>query len=81
MVMVAAVDEVLRRTDAQVIWKFVKNGQYKKDVLEPLQPYISNGRLRLLDWQTVDRMALLETGNIVSSIHHGGSNCYHETIA
>jgi hypothetical protein len=79
--MVAAVDEVLRRTDAQVIWKFVKNGQYKKDVLEPLQPYISNGRLRLFDWQTVDRMALLETGNIVSSIHHGGSNCYHETIA
>jgi hypothetical protein len=27
-----------------------------------------------------DLAALLETGNIALSVHHGGDNCYHEAV-
>jgi hypothetical protein len=32
-------------------------------------------------WLAVDPVSLLETGDVVVSVHHGGSNCYHEAIA
>lgn len=64
----------------QVLWKFTKYGEYSDDLLSLLQPYINAGRLRMSRWLTVDPVSLLETGDIVASVHHGGSNCYHEAI-
>ncbi|SCO42679.1 uncharacterized protein FFMR_06900 [Fusarium fujikuroi] len=32
-------------------------------------------------WLIADPSSLLDTGNIVTSVHHGGSNCYHEALA
>lgn len=76
-----AVAEVMEKTDVQVIWKFNKHGDYGDEALSPLNPYLEGGRLRLRNWLTADPSSLLETGNIVASIHHGGSGCYHEAIA
>lgn len=76
-----AVAEVMEKTGVQVIWKFNKHGDYGDDALSPLNPYIDGDRLRLRNWLTADPSSLLETGNIVASIHHGGSGCYHEAIA
>lgn len=77
----AALAAVLGKTNVQVLWKFRKYGEYSDDILEILTPYINNGRLRMTDWLTVDVYSLLETGNIAVSIHHGGSNCFHEAVA
>lgn len=78
--MSTAIAEVLSKTDVQMIWKFKKFGDCSDDYLKPISPYIDNGRLRLVNWLNVDPASLLNTGDIVASVHHGGSNCYHETV-
>uniref|UniRef100_A0A8H7N409 UDP-glycosyltransferases domain-containing protein n=1 Tax=Bionectria ochroleuca TaxID=29856 RepID=A0A8H7N409_BIOOC len=80
-VMVTAIENVLSNTSVQILWKFAKVGEYSDEVLEPLQQFVAGGRLRIDKWLTVDPTSLLETGDIVASVHHGGSNCYHEAIA
>lgn len=79
--MAEALEEVLSKTDVQIIWKFNKLNEYPNDFLTPLQRYIDNGRLILSNWLTVDPYSLLQTGDIIATVHHGGSNCYHEGIA
>jgi hydrogenase maturation factor len=37
------------------------------------------GRLRVVDWLTVDPLALLKEGNVVCSVHHGGANSFYES--
>ncbi|KAK8050853.1 hypothetical protein PG993_002238 [Apiospora rasikravindrae] len=45
-----------------------------------LSDLIASGRVRISGWLNVDPVSLLETGDIVASVHHGGSNCYHEAV-
>ncbi|KXH57228.1 hypothetical protein CNYM01_12579 [Colletotrichum nymphaeae SA-01] len=45
-----------------------------------VEDFIATDRLRVSKWLTVDPAALLETGDIIASVHHGGANCYHEAI-
>jgi hypothetical protein len=78
--MSTAIAEVLSKTDVQMLWKFKKFGDFSDEYLRPITPYIDNGRLRLVNWLNVDPASLLNTGDIVASVHHGGSNCYHETV-
>lgn len=79
--MAAAVAEILSKIDFQILWKFSKAGEYSDHVLSSVQPYMENGRLKMEKWLSVDPTSILETGDIIASIHHGGSNCYHETLA
>ncbi|KAH7131082.1 hypothetical protein EDB81DRAFT_130413 [Dactylonectria macrodidyma] len=79
-IMVQAVAAVMEKTDVQILWKFAKYGEYSDDVLSPVKSYLESGRLRMEKWLTIDPTSLLETGYFVASIHHGGSNCYHEAI-
>jgi hypothetical protein len=79
--MTGAVGDVLLKTDLQVLWKFDKDGDYSDDVLAPLEPFIKTGRLRMLNWLTIDIMSLLESGGITAFVHHGGSNCFNEGLA
>ncbi|KAL8382118.1 hypothetical protein RB595_006075 [Gaeumannomyces hyphopodioides] len=72
----------------QVIWKFRKlklppgEPQYADDVVEgPLRRFIDQGRVRLPNWLTVDPTALLESGHIAVSVHHGGANVFNEAVA
>ena len=53
---------------------------FENDFLVDLQGELKEGRLRLEKWLKPDPAALLETGNIVLSVHHGGANCFHEAI-
>lgn len=80
--MVDAVADLLDQAEAkvQVLWKFNTRGDVPTDLIERLQPHIDCGRLRLSKWLTVDPMSLLESGSIALSVHHGGSNCYHEAV-
>ena len=79
--MSVAIAEVLSKFDFQILWKFNKMGEYADDSLLPLRPYLDSDRMRMPNWLIADPSSLLETGDIVASVHHGGSNCYHEAIA
>ncbi|KAF4966991.1 hypothetical protein FSARC_5399 [Fusarium sarcochroum] len=78
--MAIAIAELLSKSDVQVLWKFNKLGEYSDDFLVPLKPYLGGGRLRASNWLVPDPSSLLETGDIIASVHHGGSSCYHEAI-
>ncbi|KAH8170485.1 endonuclease/Exonuclease/phosphatase family protein [Sarocladium implicatum] len=81
--MVKAVADLLDQTEGkvQVLWKFNTNGDVPDGLTANLQPHIESGRLRLSRWLTVDPVALLESGAVAVSVHHGGSNCYHEAVS
>ncbi|KLU82314.1 hypothetical protein MAPG_01387 [Magnaporthiopsis poae ATCC 64411] len=71
----------------QVIWKFRKlqlpegQAQYADDVFQaPLRRFIDQDRVRLPSWLTVDPTALLESGHVAVSVHHGGANVFNEAI-
>ncbi|KAI7771398.1 hypothetical protein LZL87_010838 [Fusarium oxysporum] len=80
-VMATAIAALLFSTDYQVLWKFNKLGDFSDDFLVHLKPYLDNERLKMPSWLVADPSSLLDTGNIVTSVHHGGSNCYHEALA
>lgn len=76
-----AVSRLLAKTNVQVLWKFKSRYTLPNAVSAPsIHPDVAD-RVRTTGWLTVDPYALLETGNIVASVHHGGANCYHEAIA
>jgi hypothetical protein len=79
--MAKAIAEVVERTGVQVLWKFGKFGEYDDEALAPLVKHVESGRVRMPSWLAADPLSLLETGDIVLSVHHGGSGCYHETIS
>ncbi|VZH97988.1 unnamed protein product [Fusarium fujikuroi] len=79
--MAIAIAALLSSTDYQVLWKFNKLGDFSDDFLVHLKPYLNNERLKMPSWLIADPSSLLDTGNIVTSVHHGGSNCYHEALA
>uniref|UniRef100_A0A0D2YAK1 Glycosyltransferase sdnJ n=1 Tax=Fusarium oxysporum (strain Fo5176) TaxID=660025 RepID=A0A0D2YAK1_FUSOF len=80
-VMAIAIAALLSSTNYQVLWKFNKLGDFSDDFLVHLKPYLDNERLKMPSWLVADPSSLLDTGNIVTSVHHGGSNCYHEALA
>jgi hypothetical protein len=73
---------IFEQSDAQILWKFRKVREYNQGDAwsAPLGEYINNGRLRLESWLNVDPMSLLKTGHVAVSVHHGGANCYFETV-
>lgn len=81
--MAAALARVMERTGngVQFLWKFNKQGDYPDDFMRSIMPHVDAGRVRVVGWLEADPFSLLETGHFVASVHHGGSNCYHEAIA
>ncbi|KAJ4251851.1 hypothetical protein NW762_011148 [Fusarium torreyae] len=71
---------IFTKTNAQILWKIQKVSDYNNSFLEPLKQYIDNGRLRVEPWIETDMASILLTGNIAVSVHHAGSNLFHETI-
>jgi hypothetical protein len=57
-----------------------QQAHYVQDPLYELSKDIASGRVRILDWLSVDPLALLQSGHIVCSVHHGGSNSFHEAL-
>ncbi len=48
--------------------------------LEAISPYISDGRVKVLEWLSVDPLAVLQGRQVICSVHHGGSNSFHEAL-
>jgi hypothetical protein len=84
--MAKAIGSLLETTDLQFIWKLKSDESPTMNVLLSdqfetiVKPLLESGRLKIERWLTVDPTALLETGHIVASVHHGGAGNYHEAI-
>ncbi|KAJ2996360.1 hypothetical protein NUW58_g990 [Xylaria curta] len=79
--MAQALAKVLEDTIFQVLWKFQTEDDYDDKYMEPLAPFVNDGRVRVERWLAADPPALLESGHIITSVHHGGSGCYHEALS
>ncbi|KAI1423191.1 hypothetical protein F5Y12DRAFT_758591 [Xylaria sp. FL1777] len=79
--MALALEEVLAKTDVQVLWKIAMAENVPDNYTLPAQKIIDQGRLRVTNWLTVSPASIMDTGHVVASVHHGGANCYHEAIA
>ena len=62
-----------------VLWKL----KGMDDVDAVLQKELGNemqaGRVRVVNWLTVDPLALLKEGSVMCSVHHGGANSFFES--
>ncbi|KAI1824936.1 hypothetical protein F4861DRAFT_504101 [Xylaria intraflava] len=80
--MALAIAGVLAKTNVQVLWKMAKETPYSDTgYTSPVRSDIEKGRLRITNWLSVSPVSILGTGHVVASVHHGGANCYHESIA
>jgi hypothetical protein len=83
--MARAIKVTLEKTNIQVLWKFNRRKystaviDFSDEFLTPLQEFVGS-RLRIENWIKIDPAAMMKTGNIIASVHHGGANCYHEAI-
>jgi 2-acylglycerol O-acyltransferase 1 len=68
----------------QVLWKLQKHPDDEENVfaqaISILKPFIDEGRVRILSWLNAEPLALLQTGHVVCSIHHGGANSWFEAV-
>ena len=67
-----------QRPDLQVLWKL--RSQSKKGLLSVLDKELASGRVLIKDWLTADPLAILQSGHIVCSVHHGGANSFYEAL-
>lgn len=65
-------------SEVQVLWKLKYDWENDSDMASILRPFIEAGRLRVTPWLDIEPSALLETGYICCSVHHGGANSFYE---
>lgn len=71
---------LLDNSKVRVLWKFNKRHEFTDEFLDILNEEIRADRVRMSKRIKADPPALLETRDIVVSVHHGGVNCFHEAI-
>ncbi|GFF59528.1 diacylglycerol O-acyltransferase 2A [Aspergillus udagawae] len=68
----------------QILWKLPKHPHDKDNVyaqsIKPLEAEVEADSARIRPWFEVEPMAMLQTGQIVCSVHHGGANSWYEAI-
>jgi hypothetical protein len=80
-----------RRPDIQVLWKIQKRYSYEEikfqdygapdeAINEILAAELASDQVRIVNWLKADPVSILGSGHIICSVHHGGSNTYHEAI-
>ncbi|KAI9744296.1 MAG: hypothetical protein M1818_002448 [Claussenomyces sp. TS43310] len=53
----------------------------QKESLAAISAEVSCDRVRIVEWMSVSPLAVLQTGRIVCSVHHGGANSFHEALS
>ncbi|OHW90540.1 UDP-glucoronosyl and UDP-glucosyl transferase [Colletotrichum incanum] len=70
--------------ELQVLWKLKKRGEYSGEGFSAILESIGSEwekNVRILDWLEAEPMTILESGNIVCSVNHGGANSYFEAVS
>ncbi|CAG8958148.1 hypothetical protein HYFRA_00000497 [Hymenoscyphus fraxineus] len=78
--MLEALQNVLKNTDVQVLWKMSHLDLFEDHAVENAIRD-SNGRLKIEKWLDVEPPTLLMEGNISAFVHHGGAGSYHDALA
>ncbi|KAK6070785.1 udp-glucoronosyl and udp-glucosyl transferase family protein [Seiridium cupressi] len=78
--MALAIEGLLQALDIQVLWKMAPHTEFGDAYLLPLKKAIQQERVKVFKWLPIDTLSLLETENVVASIHHGGSSSYNEAV-
>ncbi|KAF2666213.1 UDP-Glycosyltransferase/glycogen phosphorylase [Microthyrium microscopicum] len=85
--MARALSVVLYHTNVQVLWRishhryFNATDDFLHKSMVHLKDYRKAGRVIVTPDLSFESGALLKTGNIIVSVHHGGANSYHEAAA
>jgi hypothetical protein len=67
-----------QRPDIQVLWKLKDAKRFTDTLDEILGREVKLGRVKIEAWINADPISILETGNIVCAVHHGGANSFFE---
>ena len=51
-------------------------GHVPESSFEPVAAFIENGTIKLEKWLIPDPAAVLETGDVVLMVHHGGAGSF-----
>ncbi|KAK9320287.1 glycosyltransferase family 1 protein [Lipomyces orientalis] len=78
-IVLAAIQNVLRETNVQVLWRMDKLEPFDDQFLKTAVRE-SSDRLRVEKWLEVGPPTLLQNGHIVAFVHHGGAGCFHDSI-
>ncbi|TDZ39912.1 Glycosyltransferase sdnJ [Colletotrichum trifolii] len=80
----------VREDNFQILWKLPRElpeGQDANDFTgewtdftDILRQEIEDDRARIMDWFAAEAKSILESGEIVCSINHGGANSFHEAL-
>lgn len=69
--------------ELQVLWKLKKRGEYAGEGFAAVLDVVGSEweeNVRVTDWLEAEPMAILESGNVVCSVNHGGANSYFEAV-
>ncbi|CAI7657110.1 unnamed protein product [Penicillium manginii] len=67
-----------KHPDIQVLWKLRYDWEGSSAFQKVLGSLITAGSVKVVSWIQPDIISVLETGRIVSYVHHGGANSYFE---
>jgi len=77
---VQALAHLLQHRNVQVLWKYRPFGTVPETAFEAIARHITDGKIRLEKWLIPDPAAILETGNVVLFVHHGGASSFNEGL-
>ncbi|KAF3904598.1 hypothetical protein ABW21_db0203908 [Orbilia brochopaga] len=66
--------------EVQVLWKWKEVGRSAPLVEEHLPAETYGERVKIVKWLENSPMDLLNTGDIVCNVHHGGANSFYEAV-
>ncbi|GAB7344201.1 hypothetical protein MBLNU457_2092t1 [Dothideomycetes sp. NU457] len=75
---VHAISVLLQHRNVQVLWKYRPSGTVPETAFGPIAAHIAHNTVRLEKWLAPDPAAILETGNVILFVHHGGSSSFNE---
>ncbi|KAM0472233.1 hypothetical protein ACHAPX_008915 [Trichoderma viride] len=82
-IVINELDKQVEKGRLQVLWKLRKYGAYSVflpgcRIEQILCQAFQQDRVRVKEWIQADPLAVLRSGSVVCSIHHGGANSYNE---
>jgi hypothetical protein len=79
MEMTVAIQAVLREfPNMQVLWKLAYDWESSPTVKNILELLVNSDRVRIFAWIKPEIISVLEGGNTVAYVHHGGANSFFE---
>lgn len=77
--MAVAIQAVMREfPNMKVLWKLKYEWENSPTVKNILGPLVKTDKVRIFPWIQPEIISILEGGNIVAYVHHGGANSFFE---